>query len=219
MRTYLVFILFSLVFINSARADFILSPGAEVTSAWNSLEKSADQSLLKSNVGFGLLGNMEWRIFSPLSFGIGFGYSSRAGSANYQNSINQTTQLDTSIAQFNAEAGVKLRFINTKRIKVFVGGGLNLGSMMLVFDEDDYFFKNGTLNGFNRSESKGYNGHYFDAGIEYIINNKNALRLSAKHQEIKTKAFENLDNRSLSYKYTSVSIQYMHYVSWSFFVK
>lgn len=219
MRSYLILILLSLSLTHSARADFILSPGAEVTSAWKSLEKSSDQHLLKGNLGFGLIGSMEWRIFSPLSFGIGLGYSSRAGSSNYQNNINQTTQLDTSIAQFNAEAGVKLRFINTKRIKVFIGGGLSLGSIMLTFDEDDYLFKNDTLNGLNRSESKGYNGHYFDAGVEYIINNKNALRFSAKHQEIKTKAFENIDNRSLSYKYTAFSIQYMHYVSWSFFVK
>jgi len=219
MRSYLTYILLCLISINDSWADFILSPGVELTSTMKSEEKEGNSNLLKGDVGFGFVGSMEWRLISPLSFGIGLGYSSRTGHSLFQNQDVTLTDLQTTISQFNAEAGIKLRIINTRKVKLFIGGGISIGSMALTFDKDDFIDRTHSLIGFESGETKGYQGHYFDAGIEYIINNKNALRFSAKHQQIETDDFENLNNQSVSLSNTSFSIQYMHYVSWSFFVK
>ena len=218
MRFNLILLLVPFL-ISVARADFILSPGAGIATSGQSDEMSGGKPTLKNGGGFGILANMDWRIFSPLTIGVGLGYYSHSGETQYKNTEATANKLDTQMGQFNFEAGAKLRFINFKKFKIFVGGGFSAGNLALTFDEDDFEDTTGALTGFERSESKGYTGYYWDAGVEYIFSNTSGLRISLKEQHIKTKEFENLNNQQINLEFVNVNVQYMHYVNWDFFFK
>lgn len=201
-------------------ADFIFTPGVFGTMPMDSDEKaSSGKKVLDTNGGGGFLVNLDWIVFSPLTIGFGAGYSGRAGKVQYKNADATANDLNASVTQFNLEAGAKLRLINTKYFKVFVGGGAMLGSMIMTFDEEKFEAITGSDNGFEEGETKGYNGYYLDAGVEYILSNTGGLRFSAKKNSIDTGEYENLDNKALTLDYMSYSIQYMHYVNWDFFWK
>lgn len=214
-----VLFILSFLFIAQAKADFILSPGAGFSTAGKSDESLNGRDVLKTSSGVGLVANMDWIVFRPLTIGIGAGYYSHISEVQYQNDQAIANKLDATMGQLNFEVGAKLRFINFKRFKVFIGGGLSAGNLSLSFDQDDFEETTGGENGYEMRESKSYTGHYWDAGIEYIFSNTSGLRISVKDQTIKSKKFENLGDKELNLEFVNVNIQYMHYVNWDFFFK
>lgn len=218
MKT-LIFLISILISFN-AFADFILSPGVTLSSPFKSYEEdSTAKAILDADAGAGLLLNLDWIVFGPLTLGVGVGYQARSARVQYKNDIATANDLDVSMIGINAEVGTKIRIINFKRFKTFIGGGLTVGSKILTYDENDFEFKTGSRNGFVESESKSYNGIYLDAGFEYILSNKSGIRLSGKYTELETAKFDNLNNESLTIDSLAYSIQYMHYVNWDFFWK
>lgn len=204
----------------SASADFIFTPGATVTGPYQSAEENlAGKEVVDANTGAGLLVNLDWIVFSPLTIGIGLGYQARSATVQYKNFFATANDLDAAMIQLTAEAGAKLRFINLKRFKTFIGGGLTVGVVSFTFNENKFESITGSSNGFEESESQSYSGIYLDAGFEYIFSNSGGLRLSGKYVEMETQEFVNLDNQSLTIDYFSVALQYMHYVNWDFFWK
>ena len=214
-----LFVLLIFLTIPIARADLILSPGAGIATGMESDQESSGKSILNTSSGIGLQANAEWIPFRALTLGFGLGYFSHSGKTQFQNSQATVNELDTRVAQLNFEAGAKLRLINLRRFKVFVGGGVTLGSLNMNFDKSDFEEKKGDEVGYVMNESQSYNGYYLDTGVEYIFSNTSGLRVSLKNQRIKTSEFENLNNKELNLSTTNLLVQYMHYVNWDLFFK
>lgn len=197
----------------SARADFILSTGLAVGTPLDSNEKAANgERVLDASAGGGLQLGAEWNILPFMSFVVTGGYRARTGEVQYQNETASVADLDATIWQLHVDTGARLRFINLKRFRTYVGGGLTVGYFGALFDEDDFEETVGNKTGFEESESKPYTGTYADAGIEYILNKKSALRLFGKYTKFKTGEFENLGKERLTLDYAVFGIQYMYYV-------
>ena len=196
MKLPLLFIL--LIFSNQVFADFIFTPGACLSVPFSSEEKNSSKSnIIEANAGIGLQANLDWIVFGPLTLGLGLGYQARSAEVQYQNAIATANDLSASMVQFSGDVGTKLRIINFRRFKMYLGAGLNIGSLSMSFDEKDFKTTTGSKDGFEESESRSYNGRYFDAGIEYIISNTGGLRISAKQTDIETAKFVNLNNERL----------------------
>lgn len=199
----------------NAQADFILSPGIVINGPFSSDEKRGNEKIVEADSGVGLLGNIEWML-GPFTVGLGAGYfGGRTAKVQYQNDEASAAHLETSISQFQGEAFLRFRFINTKRFKWYVGGGAFAGSMTLSFDQKNFEEITGNDDGFNWKESKNYTGNFIESGIEYIMTNKSALRILARQNNLKTDEFENLGSQSLTISHSSFGIQYLHYVDWS----
>lgn len=209
----------------SAWADFIVAPGVVANSAFRSEEKdSHNQNVLKSNGGAGLEGNFELIFLKVLTLNMGAAYT--AGSAktqyNYTNASNpsqtaQVADLEAATNQISAFAGPRLRFISTKRLKVFGGGGVITGALNLTYNEDKFTEATGNKNGFKDHEALPFNGSYYEGGFEYILNNKGGLRFLVRNVTHKSKKYETLGNSRITSHYLQFGIQYIHYVNWKFF--
>lgn len=207
--------LFILSLTSLARADLILSPGGFLTLPATSDQKNfIHKDIADFSAGAGLMIGMEFIKLGPLTIGIGAAYSGRSGKTQFSNSQATVENLETSMTQISADAGAKFRFVNSKKFKIFAGGGLLAGSMVMQFDDKDFEKKVGSIIGFEESETKSYSGHYFDAGIEYIFSNTSGLRVSARRETIRTEKYENLGKERLDLEYYNIAIQYMHYVNW-----
>jgi hypothetical protein len=189
------------------------------TSAFKSDEEGANgKNVLKTNVGLGFVGNIDW-LFGPVSLGLGAGWSSRAAKTQYNFETNTADNLDANISQFFLDAGLRLRIINAQRFKWYVGGGYTVGSMAISYDEEKYKDITGTKDGLEKAETKGYSGLFLETGFEYIMSNTSGLRFSAKHQSFESNEYRTLGNKSVTSDYAIFGIQYMHYVNWDFFWK
>lgn len=218
MKTFLAVLILSNPL--NALADFIFSPGVDVTGPLKSYEEADNgKKTLDSNAGFGFVLNLDWIVFKPLTLGIGVGYHGSSGKTQFKNNFSSAYDLDTTLINLNIDAGAKLRIINLKKIKMFIGGGLTTGILGMTFDKDKFEDITGSTTGFEESESQSYSGMFVDAGFEYILSNKSGLRLTYRRVEIETQEFENLDKSSLNIDHYSIALQYMHYVNWDFFWK
>lgn len=219
--------LFLSSFSHQALADFIFSPGVIAPLPNESTNNnSAGDPWLKMDTGFGFLLDVEPILFGPVSLNFGVSYSASTAEANYfyTNSKNASDtgsmkELSTSASNFQSVLGPRLRWINFKKFKSYIGGGILVGILGLTYDEDEYAFFNGSKIGFEESEVNSFNGYYTEAGFEYIMSNKSALRLSGRNHRYKTQKFETLGDKKISFNNFQAAIQYMHYVDFSFFWK
>lgn len=215
----LLLILFPWAF---ARADFIFAPGLQALSADQSEEENAiGKSHLNLGGGGGFLADLEF-LAGPLGLNIELGWTGHGNSKAQYNNTNTgvaANDLKASGTLLTGFVGPRLRIINLKRFKTFIGGGLLTGLLFITYDEKDFDKKVGNTDGFKDSESRSLSGHYLEAGFEAILTNKSAFRLAGKSISYETKSFETLGDNKLSFQQFSVAVQYMHYVDWSFFWK
>jgi hypothetical protein len=218
-------LIFIFAFSIEAKADFILSPGVGVTSSYESdATDTSGRRILKMNPGFGFDGSFEIPVFKYFSLTASLNYTSNSGKTQYNftdpdnTSISASvSDLDTSSFNLSGSIGARLRFINTKKLKIFLGGGFSSGILGLTYNKSEFEDRTGSLVGFEDMESQSLAGSYQEAGGEYILTNKSALRVFARLVQFETNEFKTLGNQKVSADYTQFLVQYMHYVDWTFF--
>jgi hypothetical protein len=198
----------------SARADFILSSGLGSGTDISSEQKLNGERVLNANSGGGLTLGIDWIAIPSVSFAITGGFQLRQGQVQYQNDEVSVNNLETAVSHFYLDEGIRWRFVNNQRFKVFAGGGLTFGYFSLVFDKDDFKKQTGgSTTGYEETEGKGQAGLYAETGVEYIFSNVSGVRLFAKYAKIHTGNFDNLADKDLTMENTNINLQYIHYVN------
>lgn len=201
-------------------ADIILSPGAAVTSAYKSDElDDSGIRILKMQSSFGLEADFEVVILKILTLNIGGMYFAGSGESQYDFKSTTASGLDTTSVVVAGMIGPRLRFINFKRFKMFLGGGYLFGSQNLTYDEDEFEDITGNTTNFESNDSASFKGSYLEGGMEYVMTNVSALRLSGRQLKYETNEFRTLGQKQLSVSPFQVAVQYLHYINWGFFWK
>ena len=137
------------------------------------------------------------------------------------NSTNSATvaNLNATTTTVTGSFGARLRLINAKSFKLFVGGGLIFGGLWLSTSEQDFKDKTGNSNGYKDIDTSSIAGNYFDAGAEYRWNDKNGLRLIAKKNAFSSTKFKTLGDKKVISTFYQCGVYYVHIVDFSFFWK
>ncbi|MFL5785125.1 MAG: hypothetical protein ACJ76H_10970 [Bacteriovoracaceae bacterium] len=203
-----------IMFCSSARADFILSSGVGSGTKISSDEKLHGERVLNANSGGGFILGVDYVALPSVSFSITGGFQLRKGQVQYQNDTVRVDNLETAVSQFYLDEGVRWRFVNRERFRMFAGSGVTLGYFSLVFDKDDFKkLTGGSTTGYHESEGSGQAGLYGEVGAEYFFNKVSGARLLAKYEKVRTGAFDNLADKSLTFEYATFHLQYIHYVN------
>lgn len=220
-----LFLIFILLVSIEAKANFILSPGVGVTSSYESdATSSSGKRILEMNPGFGFDGSFEILVLKYFSLTASLNYTGNSGETQYNFTDPDNTaisasvsDLDTTSFNLSGSIGARLRFINTKKLRIFLGGGLSSGILGLTYNQSEFEDRTGSQVGFEDTESQSLSGTYQEAGGEYILTNKSALRVFARLVQFETNEFKTLGNQKVTADYTQFLVQYMHYVDWKFF--
>lgn len=201
---------------------FFISPGVSLTQPHQTEElNSRGEELVSFKTGLGLELDVEVVIWGPLSFNIGGTW--RGGEAiaqyDYSNPDNpldtaQVENLKTNYSTIIGMAGGRLRFINLKKIKSFVGAGVSQGTIHLSFDENRFILNNGDKVGYQEKEDQALTGHYMEIGLEILSGEGGSLRISGRKAKIVSEVFDSLGQRKISTNPVQVSIQYVHPIKW-----
>jgi hypothetical protein len=201
---------------------FFISPGVSLTQPHQTEElNSRGEELVDFKTGLGLELDIEVIIWGPFSLNIGGTW--RGGEAtsqyDYSNPDNpldtaQMENLKTNYSSITGMGGGRLRFINLKKIKSYIGAGISQGTLHLSFDENRFILNNGDKVGYQEKEDQSFSGHYMELGLEILSGEGGSLRISGRKTEMKSKAFEALGRRKISTTPVQVSIQYVHPIKW-----
>lgn len=215
------FIILLLIFLPLlSKADVILSPGAVVTSSYKSDEMdSSGVELLKVGSSFGLEADFEIVILKILTLNIGGMYFAGNGESQYDFKSTTASGLDTASVVVAGVVGPRLRFINFKRFKMFLGGGYLFGSQNLTYDKEEFETITGNTTNFESSDSASFKGHYLEGGMEYVMSNVSALRLTGRQLKYQSNEFRTLGAEQISVSPFQVAVQYLHYINWGLFWK
>lgn len=211
-------LLLTLLFALPLYAQIFISPGVSLTLPHASDEKnSSGVELLKLRRSLGIDVDAEWMIWGPLSINIsglwrGGEATSQYFYTNPSNPLDTATieDLKTNASTLGGFAGGRLRFLDKKYFKIFIGGGLTTGILYLTYDQNEFEVDNGSMIGFKEKEDQNFHGHYIEGGIELFSTKGGALRILGRQSKQKTKKFETLNNRSINIANQQLSIQYMH---------
>lgn len=211
--------LFIFTFTSNARAGFILAAGASFNSG-NSTEGKAsnDKSLVNVDSGTGII--LEGEI--PFLAGF-FSLTSSAlfldqdGVVQY-NSSNSVFVPDvkTKASTIMGTIGARVRFINFKKFKLFVGGGGMAGNVKMKFDQESFTSSGGVVAQFREEEIASSWGGYLEAGTEYIINNKAAVRAAVRLVDSKTKDYDRIAGKKLELDYAMFNLSVLYNFDWKF---
>lgn len=155
-----------------------------------------------------LMGGFDAKIGGPLFFTIGAAVTESNGKLDYdylgEDSVQyQVDDLDYSSSSTEYFAGIKLRIINTKYLKFFIGGGGLYGEARFKYDAA----ANATLVGqgsFYEEEQKGvnYGGYYASSGFDIMFGNQNGIRFGSRFSEGRTDRINALDKKHLRFRDT-----------------
>lgn len=140
-------------------------------------------------------------------------YGKWQGKSQYNdvNSGIQATDQESSLSLTTALLGARIRPINFKHWRIFVGGGGMFGTAKLRHDKANYEENHGTApSSFKEVEKVNASGHYLEAGTEFIFSNVSGIRLTAQQVSMDTQKFKTLD-KSIRSNFFTGSIQYIHY--------
>lgn len=201
---------------------FFISPGVSLTQPHQTEElNSHGKELVDFKTGLGLELDLEAMIWGPLSLHVGGTWRGGEASAqyNYSNPENpldtaQLEDLKTNYSSIIGMAGGRLRFINLKKIKSYVGGGITQGTLHLSFDENRFILNNGDKVGYLEKEDQSFKGYYMELGLEILSGEGGSLRISGRKAEMKSETFDALGKRPITTAPVQVSIQYSHPIKW-----
>lgn len=217
MRLLYSIILF-LTLSSVANAGFIGSVGGAFSSGFESVDYKAtnDKSFLTLDGGAGLIFEGELPL-SFLSISASFSTADQKGKTEFVRSNGSIiSELETEADSLLASASLRLRFINFKRFKLFIGGGPTFGTVKLQFDKTDFTNKGGPSSEYKEEESFGTYGGHFEIGSEWIVDKKQAVRGYVKLVDTKTGKVDAFGDKSISIDYAQFMLQYMYYFDWKF---
>lgn len=199
-----------------AQAGVILNGGLSgITELKSEAENSAGKSLFDGDGTLGYNLGAELPVLNNfLSFNLNFLYGRMEGKSQY---FERATNLQISdqksyLSNTESMVGIKIRPVNFKYLKFFIGGGGILGNKKLRHDKDDYVERFGTLpSSFKEIEKKKSWGHYLEAGTEIGLSKNGGLRLGAQLLNQSTERFTTLNKKSINGSYAVYSLTYIHY--------
>ncbi len=211
---YLFFIL--CLFPLFAHAGLILSIGPSGVSGIESkAENSAGKKFYDGDGTLGYNVGVEFPMLrNYLSFKIDFFYARMYGKSQYQDRVTglQISDQKSFLSNTDGLIGLKIRPVNMKYLKLFVGAGGVIGTMKLRHDKEDYEERFGTPPSNFKEIEKAQNwGHYFEAGTEIIFTKKSGIRLGGQLVNKSSERFATLNKKSINGSYANISLQYIHY--------
>ncbi|MFP5491465.1 MAG: outer membrane beta-barrel protein [Bacteriovoracia bacterium] len=215
MRLIIIFLLCFSPFI--ARADFIAGFGLQGGSLVSENKNDDDRPYLESPLG-GIRGEIELG-HSFISGFVSFDYSYGSGDAQYDytdpDDSSESAQVEdlkvgTGLTRFIL--GARLRFINFKVFRMFVGGGYQQGFLSLTYDKDDFKERQDSTEGFEEFERQSLKGYFMEGGLEYIFSAESGIRLSVRRTITKTEKFVTLADERLKFDQISFGGTFIQYV-------
>lgn len=212
-------ILHTLLFLPLASAKgVVLTGGGNVISNQTSDQKdSAGLPYLDMYAGWGLNFDAELPVSDYFLLNGSLGFSQSKGKVQYHHVADnlpdaRATDLKTITSFVRAMGGPRIRLINFKFLKLFVGAGAMIGNMDLNFSKSDYRQKNAFSEvNFKDEENQGFWGTYVESGIDIIVSKKSAFRLGARYEDLQTARFDTLNKKFLDVNFLEFNVYYMHW--------
>lgn len=198
-------------------AEFNLAPGAGLTLPHVSQQVDArGEDLISFDQGLGLALDVEYRL-GLFSLNIGALWRGSEAVTQYFYT-NPKDPFDTAAAQdlktntttLMGYFGPRLRLLDLKYYKIFLGAGLARGMLYLTFNEDQFVLSTGSKTGFREGEDRDLEGHYYEGGLDIQSRRGGALRFLVRHTDVKSMPFTTLSDRRIVLITTELTVQYVH---------
>ena len=207
----------ALIFPVLSHAGIIGTIGGSIIGGYQSDAKNAaGKNLLDATGTLGLTAEVEFPILGNfLTAHVGLLYSRMGAKTQYFDPKTAVTAVDqeSQISNTDGFLGARVRFINFKHLKIFLGGGGVFGNAKLEHDAGHYREQNGgnLPTGFKEIEEVSKWGHYLETGVDFVFTKTSTLRFSGRLITTETERFETLNNKSVEGTYFATSIMYSHY--------
>lgn len=212
-------ILFLLILSSTAQAGFIVAAGASFNGGFESEEKASnDKSILhlESDTGILLEGEIPF-LGGFFSVNSSILLLQQDGTSQYVSANNVLVpDVETEATTTMGTIGGRFRFINFKKFKIFMGAGGIAGDVTMKFKKDSFVSNGGTEAQFRPEERASSWGAYLEAGTEYIIDNKNAVRVAIRLVDTKTDDYNRIASNRLDLDYAMLNVSYLFNLDWKF---
>lgn len=200
-----------------AFADFIAGFGIQGGTLLSENKNDDDRPFLESPLA-GVRGEIELG-HSFLSAFVSFDYTFGTGDAQYDYTDPDDSSESAEVEDLKVRAGLtrfilgaRLRFINFKVFRMFVGGGIQQGFLSLTYDKDDFKERQDSTEGYEEFERQGLKGYFMEGGLEYIFSPEAGIRLSVRRTISKTEKFVTLADERLKFDQISFAGTFIQYV-------
>lgn len=203
----------------NAQAGIVLAAGGAFSGGHDSEEKAINEKeLLVLDSSLGILLDAEIPFLGGFfSVNSSLFLSEQDGIGQYVTTNNTLiSDLKTKGSTVVGMVGGRLRLLNFKKFKLFIGGGGLAGSLNLEFDKKDFLSKGGIEANFREQERASSWGAYAEVGTEYIVNKKSAVRAGVRLMDVNTQSFKTMGSNRIDMDYALFTLSYMHYFDWKF---
>lgn len=212
MKILLIFLLCSL----RAHAGLILHLGPSAVTGLESEGKALNgKDRIDAEGTLGYVFGIEYPMLrNYLSIHLTHIYSKMEAKTQYfdKNTGIQADDQKSWLSNNDTMLGLRFRVLNTRHLKLFLGGGGLIGNAKLRHDTSNYEEQNGPVPAsFKDVEKAQKSGNFLDAGAEIIFTKNSGLRLMGQLVNSQTQTFDTLNHKVIKGSYTAWSVEYIHY--------
>lgn len=211
-------LLYLLIVAETYGKSFSLSPGISLSSASESDQLNSDgKNLLKQKIVLGFNLDAELRVYKRLHLLINGQWVGGEATSQYdftdkENPLEhaQLTDMKSNYSALSLGAGARFRFLEIRGVTAFMGYLYSKGQIILSHDENKFLYNHYSKLGWLDREEQGFTAQSFELGLELFPAKDGKLHIIGRQNKFKTKEFETLSNRKLSFKNYQLLILYRH---------